>query len=183
MILYSAAIGALLGVIYDIFRIIRIAVQISERDNANGNAKSAKMRETFSFIIIFIEDILFFIIAAIITILFIFMVNNGQVRLFAITGEILGFTVYYFTVGRVVKALAERIIALIRLFIRLIYKYIVLPPIRLVRYIFNKIINAVRKVLNYLRTKYIRRKLRTYTKNEMARFIKLAGSGYGILKE
>lgn len=180
MILYSAAIGAMLGVIYDVFRIIRIAVSLGEKQKPKSNGKRAKIREAVSFVVIFIEDVLFFIIAAIITILFIFMVNNGQVRLFAVTGEIFGFLLYYFTVGRIVLKLAERIIALIKYVFSLLYRYVVLPPIRLVRYIIFKIKSAVLWVIRYFRAVYIRRKLRAYTQKEMARFISLAETGYGM---
>ena len=68
----SLWLGALLGMMYDLFRIFRIAVP-----TPNFAAVA--------------EDILFFLLSAFLSFGFILSVNYGQVRFFILLGEGLGF--------------------------------------------------------------------------------------------
>ena len=76
-------LGAAFGVVYDIFRIIRLVVLKSS-------------------VAVFVEDILFWIIVTITTFFFTILFNNGELRLSLIISETVGFLIYYLTLGRVV---------------------------------------------------------------------------------
>lgn len=93
--LYAAALGALLCAVYDIFRIIRVAFGAKQ-------------------LAVFIEDIVFSLIALVLTFVFVISFNNGEVRFFVLIGELLGFAIYYFTVGRIVMSLSKAIVRLIK---------------------------------------------------------------------
>ncbi len=76
-------LGAVFGVLYDIFRIIRLMFFKSP-------------------VAVFVEDILFWLLVTIITFFFTILFNNGELRLSLIICETLGFLIYYFTLGRLV---------------------------------------------------------------------------------
>ncbi len=113
-ILYSAFIGFALGVVYDAFRIIRRAFYIA------GNRAVTNM-------VYFICDILFFIIAAVVSAIFIFHVNNGRIRGIALFGSLVGFVLYYNTLGRLVSAVTDLIIKTLYRILRLIKEAVLLP--------------------------------------------------------
>lgn len=81
--LYSVGFGFILGFIYDIFRIIRILV-----------IKNNKA--------IPIQDIAYFLLCAVLTFVFLLVVNNGRFRFNILVALVLGFAVYYLTLGRFV---------------------------------------------------------------------------------
>lgn len=85
--LYSCAVGAALGALYDIFRIMRLAVPCS---------KAA----------VFFQDVMFLLACALITFFFMLLESSGNVRLFIVEGEILGAVLYYMTLGVLVMKLS-----------------------------------------------------------------------------
>ncbi len=99
--LYSLLLGVLLCAIYDVFRIIRIAF--------GGKT-----------ITVFIEDIVFSIIALVLTFVFVIAFNNGELRFFVLIGEFLGFVFYYFTVGKLTMFFSKAIIKLIKRLISIV---------------------------------------------------------------
>ena len=76
----AAAAGAVLGVVYDIFRFLR----------AMGLC---------SFVHTFIQDILFMSIAAVCAFFFAVAYNNGEVRVYTVAGHLYGLLAYRFTIG------------------------------------------------------------------------------------
>lgn len=78
--LLSMAIGVVIGVLYDLFRILRL----SFTDNK---------------VVVVLQDILFWSVSAVLSFLFVFVVNNGEFRAFLAIGELAGFAIYYFTLG------------------------------------------------------------------------------------
>ncbi|MBQ6824675.1 MAG: spore cortex biosynthesis protein YabQ [Clostridia bacterium] len=81
--LWSLVLGAALGVLYDWFRIGRI------------------LRRKGRFTVL-LEDLLFSFLAAVSTAWCFTLTNYGQVRLFLLVGEAMGFLIYFTTVGAVV---------------------------------------------------------------------------------
>lgn len=114
LFLLSAALGAALGVCYDVFRILRIAF----RHPATA---------------VLVEDILFSLTAAGATFAFLLTTGNGQLRAFFLIGELVGFSLYYCTLGALLIGAAKGIIAGLRWFFGLIYRVFVAPILRLVK--------------------------------------------------
>lgn len=85
-----AAVGILLAVWYDVFRLIRVF----SRPNA---------------VRIFIEDLLYGISAAAVTLLASLPICHGHIRFFHFPALIIGFLCYYHTVGRLFFSLANRL--------------------------------------------------------------------------
>lgn len=118
--LYSCLLGCGLAVVYDLFRILRLAFPGGK-------------------VAVFIEDGLFVVIATLAT--FVFCVNfcNGYFRVFVAIGEILGFILYYFTLGVLVFRAARSIINGIKAVLRFLYRIFVKPVVRFFKYIYTKI--------------------------------------------
>ncbi len=85
----SCILGIVLGVLYDIFRIIRMVI----------NSKS---------IAIFIGDIIYFIISGIITFIFVLKINSGQSRFYIMAGEGIGWIAYHLTLGNAIYKYSEK---------------------------------------------------------------------------
>lgn len=93
--LLACLLGAFLGVCYDLFRILRVAIPPSKTSA-------------------FLQDILFALIALVTTFLFLQSVTDGALRFFVIVGEFLGFLLYHFTLGVLVIKAATAIIKVVK---------------------------------------------------------------------
>lgn len=99
--------GVLIGIIFDIFRILRKTIKTSD-------------------FVTYIEDFLFWIITSIILFYSIFTYNNGELRFFMFLAVILGFVLYLCTISSYLIKINVKIINVIkRIFLNLfeiIYK-------------------------------------------------------------
>lgn len=190
--------GVFGGVVYDIFRIFRISRaselaisgslydKIRPRKPLFGSfsrvfkTKSVKIADK---IIVFIEDILFWLIAAVTEILLIFHTNGGEIRIYCLFASILGFILYNRTLGRLVTVFAKQIIFLFRC---LIYwsLYAIIFPIKLITKEIQKIMRYVYQVtLGRLWVFIQNKKRKAYSdriKNDM---LAAAGCGFAIYQK
>jgi spore cortex biosynthesis protein YabQ len=77
---YACGMGCLLCILFDVFRAIRICF----KNNT---------------VAVFIEDVIYFIIATVCLFIFVFIFGEGQLRFFVFVGAFLGFNLYFFTVS------------------------------------------------------------------------------------
>lgn len=103
LFLISCAAGIPLGILWDIFRVIR----------------SVFPHNT---LLVIIEDTLYMIIYAVFMTTFTIVMARGDYRFFYTIGNILGFSLYFFTVGNVVLGVIRRISGWIRSFFSVIFK-------------------------------------------------------------
>ncbi len=134
LFLQSMLLGAVLGVFYDVFRITRIAIKTPS-------------------VVIFAEDLVFFFVSAVISFCFMLSINDGQVRAFILLGELLGFTLYYFTVGMLVMKLSRVIIRLIYRFFHLLFFIFIRPFILLGKAICRWVGKPLKKFASYSKKK------------------------------
>ncbi len=80
---YSIALGMIFGILYDFLRAFRLIKNHSE-------------------IIVFTEDIIYFLLLSISTFVFLITATNGQIRAYILFGIIIGFLIYYFTLSRLI---------------------------------------------------------------------------------
>ena len=78
----SIAAGVFLGAYYDIFRIFRSVFQSESRA-------------------VFFQDLFYMLSAAFVTFLLVLGVNYGEIRFYILAGEMIGWCIYYLTVGMV----------------------------------------------------------------------------------
>ncbi|WMJ23661.1 spore cortex biosynthesis protein YabQ [Paludicola sp. MB14-C6] len=118
--LSACLLGAVLGVIYDLFRISRIAVKTCN-------------------VIIFIEDIIFFVIVTLSSFIFIVMKNDGVLRGFLIIGELLGALAYFSTASILIMKAAKFIIKIVKAILKFLYKLLIQPFVKLFIWLYRKI--------------------------------------------
>jgi spore cortex biosynthesis protein YabQ len=123
--LWAILIGAGLALIYDAFRILRIAIPCGKG-------------------FIAAQDILFFIICAIVTFLYLLSHADGKVRAFLLLGELLGAVIYFCTLSIPVMGVSRKIIALIRGILSFFYRYLVFPLWRLFYWIISTFLRPLR---------------------------------------
>lgn len=80
VVAYSVVLGAILGIIYDIFRTIRLFI----------DPKNLGM---------FIQDVIYFLLSGLITFLFVLIFNFGESRFYILAGEAVGWCAYHISVG------------------------------------------------------------------------------------
>ena len=105
LFVYAAAVGFCLGGVYDLLRILRMLC---------GYPPKQGRPSVFLTVLLFLEDVLFMLTAAVALILLCYYANDGQIRAPAFIGMACGFFAYWQTVGRLVVAVAERAVKLIR---------------------------------------------------------------------
>lgn len=87
-----AGIGVVLGVVYDLFRLLRLLTKPPARR-------------------IFLQDLLYFALAAAVTQLLALPISHGRVRVFHLLALAVGAVAYYLTVGRLLFWLAQHLVA------------------------------------------------------------------------
>ena len=124
--LYSVLGGALIGLVYDIFRVKRRLIK-------TGDVSTH------------IEDFLFWLIVAIIMFLTLFYSNEGEFRIYTLMGNIIGLVLYVctvsnFVINSTIKIIRIICITMMHLFriviypIKIIYKTIKIPIIFIIKY-------------------------------------------------
>ena len=87
----SCGCGFLLGAYYDVFRLLRVMLPCR--------------RWT-----VFVQDVVFFVTAAVITFLFDLTLTGGLLRFYLFVGLAAGFLAYRFTLGRLVMTCAATVL-------------------------------------------------------------------------
>ncbi len=127
----SVALGVFFGVIYSLFKVRRTYFPF-KLFNLSKNKSVFVIEE----IITFFEDVLFALICAVSTCVFIYYTNAGRFRGIALIGSALGYLIYYNTLGKIVLKCSGYIINFLRALIRKIILLTVVPVLKLLRLIF-----------------------------------------------
>lgn len=142
--LYSVGFGFILGLVYDLFRIFRVFVI--------KNSKAIPM-----------QDIAYFLLCAILTFVFLLVVNNGRFRFNIFAALVTGFTAYYLTLGRFsvgfAVAVSKRINSIISGF-----SIILTAPYRLAAEFLGKIYR--KRAVNFKNIKISRKKAKKTLENK-----------------
>ncbi len=141
---------------------------IRRKKNENGQSepsgkKFIKFSELFKDIAVFFQDILYFLIAAPIFIIFIYHANNGEIRWFLGLGAFAGFMLYYFTIGHLVMLVSELIIFIIRT----IFSYILFITVKPAVFVVNWICRKTKLICSFVYCKISKKinlkKMKKYT--------------------
>lgn len=181
LLLYSVIVGAALGVLYDLMRISRLFMtlpaaptspkyyrmlshlklfrrtgQVTADPNDEADTRAVKVNEFAVGVVAFVEDILFFVTAALTAAVFIFHANTGDMRGFVLVGAVGGFALYLNTVGRLTLLFGELIVFVVRGALAAIYTHIITPTVKLIKRALSR---AYRCTLGRLVDKHKQRKL------------------------
>ena len=91
LFLWACVLGAFTGIFYDIFRVLRILIKHNS-------------------FVVFIEDIIFTLFFGMSLFIFATEKARGEVRFFMLFGALLGFIIYYMTIGFLMVNIIKRII-------------------------------------------------------------------------
>ncbi|WP_262394792.1 spore cortex biosynthesis protein YabQ [Youxingia wuxianensis] len=134
MFLMAIALGAALGACYDVFRVIRIAVVHPP-------------------VIVMVQDIIYCFVCAVATFLYMISVDCGQIRMFVLIGEIIGWVLYYFTLGTLVIGISKHIIQGVKYILGLLYKIFCAPIFSILKKIKGILLKLVKNLGKYLKKK------------------------------
>lgn len=95
LFLRSCLLGACLAGIYDLLRIFRYTFKCHT-------------------LVVFLQDIMYFVLATLVTFCFVLAWNDGIVRVYLLAGELAGAVVYFLTISRIVMRLSKLIIKIIK---------------------------------------------------------------------
>ena len=170
---FAFLLGFFLGFVYDLVRILRIAVGIGY-DAAACRApfqrelplihrrviqKRKRIGRIFEWSFVFCGDLFFMIFAGISFSLLLYAVNDGQFRFFALIALLPSFFIYYFTVGRLILFFAGYIVLGLRA-VALYIGFFLFCPLRVV---FRGILFVLGKLRLLLRRFYDMIRLRLYS--------------------
>lgn len=106
----SLPLGALLGMVYDVIRFIRVLLGVDVR--SPFGARPRRRGAYLAYIIVALGDFLFFAIAAVFLSVFFFLTGDGRMRSYVLLGAFCGFWIYYHTVGRLFISICAYLAAL-----------------------------------------------------------------------
>jgi spore cortex biosynthesis protein YabQ len=105
---WTMALGAVSGAVFDVFRIIRRIVRHSD-------------------FLTQIEDLLYWLFVSVLIFYFILHHNSGEVRIYAIIGVFSGMCLYFLTLSRLVVKLSLFVIGIIKKIIAMTIRILLLP--------------------------------------------------------
>jgi hypothetical protein len=132
LVLLSLLAGILLGAIYDIFRIRRVAFRLPREERTKESRIARLFRRHLALtdtLLCFGEDLIFCLFGTVVLILMTYKLYYGVPRWYAFGATALGFWGYRMTLGRLVMRSAERVIDWIRRAVAFIRRRILLPVI------------------------------------------------------
>jgi len=136
ILVYSVICGVFVGAVYEIFRLFRLTFFKAEQKKASSQIKQLPKTSDETQILLrsvrvseygagqiltAVCDVLFFLICGIIVSVLIFHTNGGEIRWLSLAGCALGFSLYMFTLGKLVPKLYVKIKdTFIRIFLKII---------------------------------------------------------------
>lgn len=158
LMLVSLPIGFVLSAIYDIARIRRRLIRPRIR--------------ALAVLWTSVEDVLFFVLSAIVLMLDFYLINDGQIRLIGLIGLIPGFLLWRVTFGRLIFTLLDRVLRVLSSVGRFLVERIILPPV-------ISVANLLRNVLARIRRRVKDRGQKKYTQKVFQSSIAAASVGFG----
>jgi len=98
---YSIVLGLICGLIYDVFRLLRIAFRCGA-------------------ILVFLTDIIFWLLCAFLTYSFLLCFTDGTVRFYVLIAAAAGFIIYLLTIGKLTRKVFLFVFKPFKAFFRLI---------------------------------------------------------------
>lgn len=140
--------GLLIGLLFDVFRILRKSFKTSD-------------------LITILQDMLFWIITGIIILYSIFVFNNGEIRFFMFIGIFLGTGLYILVLSRYVIKVSVTIITILKKIISFILK-IILFPLQGIHKVVKKLIKRpilfcfinTKKIIRQISTKILKNRIK-----------------------
>ena len=174
LLVYSLVFGVSAGVLNDINRIVRVALGISHTNGASIRRGARKIFGAVAVFVIALQDILLFAYMGVGVAVLNFYLNRGIFRIYSVFATAVGFTLYYFTLGRVVMFFSERIIRAIRFVLGRILKIVSAP----IRFLIRLLYGGAKKLYEKSRFAIAKRKIMRYNKIKREELMGMATCGF-----
>ena len=125
---YSIILGLIFGAFYDIISIIHILVGILSFSEKSRHPDRIFRRDRAARILFFVTDFAYMIAVTLILSVFLYEFASGDLRMYLLAAAAVGFALYRCTAGRLVMALSETIVRVIRM----VFNLLVIRPVRAV---------------------------------------------------
>lgn len=138
--------GIIIGLLFDIFRILRKSFHTSDR-------------------ITYLQDVLFWILTGIILLYSIFTFNNGEIRLFMFLGVLIGCILYLLIFSSHFIKINVKIILCLKNIIRKVFSILLIPfqsIYRILRNIFKKPISFIIINIRKISTKFMKNSVNSF---------------------
>ncbi len=190
---WSFVWGLILGILNDVNRIIRVFCGVAYSKMHFGKLyeinlpivhrplgkSEGKIHNKALSLLIFFQDIIFFIVTGVGITILNYEFNEGRFRFYTVLAVIFGFVLYYFTLGKIVMMVSEGIVFFIKAAILVIFSAI-LHPFVILGHFFAKKLKKIALFLN-ITIANIRKKL--YNINRKKRMIDMSSKGFLKMKK
>lgn len=119
--LYAFGFGFMLGILYDVFRTLRMIISGSKG-------------------FVLFMDLLYFAVCTFLTFCFVLAVDSGRIRIYVAAGEILGWFVYYFSFGAIAIRAGNAVVSF--------FKRVFSAAVKPVKRVSGKILRKIGKIKN-----------------------------------
>ena len=174
LLLYSLIFGVSAGAVNDINRIVRIAIGLRNTTGESRARRVGRIYDSLGVVLISIQDILLFAYMGVGVAVLNFYLNRGIFRIYSVFATAVGFTLYYFTLGRVVMFFSERIIRAIRFVLGRILKIVSAP----IRFLIRLLYGGAKKLYEKSRFAIAKRKIMRYNKIKREELMGMASCGF-----
>ena len=184
LLINSFLLGGFIGVINDINKMLRIFLCGEENfDRYKKIAKFFKLKKnvilfnkTFLNVVTFVQDIFTLTLATVGLMLLNYYYNDGYFRLFSFFAMVVGFVIYYFTLGKLAAVVLEFFSFFLRCIIITIVRTIIYPIVLIVKCIKKLMVKSFIKYKKYIeKNKNLR-----YNKKRREMVVKLSKCGFII---
>lgn len=124
LLLCSVALGALLGVLYDLIRFAKMMLGV---EYGKTDTKQGRVRRAIVFAVTFVSDVIFWVIFAASSVILTYNVSGGVFRAMVYVSMIAGGAVYYFTIGRLTLKLGIKLSKLIKKVAAKLLRLVIVP--------------------------------------------------------
>ncbi len=181
LFLSSFAVGAALGMVYDLFYLSRLLLGFPKgtSESLPSQGKRTKITKALGACLLFMEDFFFILLSGVCLLLLLYFVNDGQFRIGAPLGLGCGFFVYRVTLGRWFLAISETLVKLVRRVVKLLLGCLLFPLQATGRCLYRWVILPIGRVIAERR---YRRRVKT-TEKAVSAFISDAETAFHINTE
>ena len=117
-IAYSSILGLIFGAFYDIICIIHIIVGILSFSGNERHPDRIFSRNPAARAVFFVTDSIYMLAVTVMLSVFLYEFAYGDLRMYLLIAAAAGFSLYHYTIGRLVMACSETIVRMIRCVIR-----------------------------------------------------------------
>ena len=190
LLLSSFFLGIGMGALYDVHRIVRVLLgvrysksQFSEQlflqplpilGRPLGEIRQGKIKKVFLSVLIFLQDVAWFMIAGFGVVILNYAWNDGRFRFYTVISLFVGFFLYFFTVGKLVIRLSEWIVYVLRAVVSIVFFLCSRPFVKA----FEVLKKIMKKIIQNLRKSIANRRKKVYNINKKEEYVRAADRGF-----